>query len=151
MEAARVVSTFLGAGRFPVAPGTLASLIAALLHVALLSRLSLPWRGAVVAGVFALGLAAASATSRSLGEKDPRRIVIDEVVGQWLAVFLMPARWLPILLGFLLFRFFDILKPLGIRRLEALPAGWGIMADDVAAGLISLAILELLSRVFYVL
>ncbi len=151
MEAARVVSTFLGAGRFPVAPGTLASLMAALLHVVLLSRLPLPGRGAVVAGVFALGVVAASATSRSMGEKDPRRIVIDEVVGQWLALFLAPARWLPVLLGFLLFRFFDILKPLGIRRLEAFPAGWGIMADDVAAGLVSLAILELLSRVLHVL
>jgi phosphatidylglycerophosphatase A len=144
MEAARVVSTLLGAGRFPVAPGTFASLIAALLHVFLLSRLPLPWRAVAVAGVFALGVAAATATSRALGEKDPRRIVIDEVVGQWVALFLAPAGWLPVLAGFLFFRFFDILKPLGIRRLEALPSGWGIMADDAAAGLASLVLLQLL-------
>lgn len=144
MEAFRVVATFFGAGRFPVAPGTFASLLAVLLHVFLLSRLPIPWRAAAVAGAFLLGVAAASATGRALGEKDPRRIVVDEVVGQWVALFLVPARWLPVLLGFFLFRFFDILKPLGIRRLEALPSGWGIMADDVAAGLASMALLELL-------
>ena len=144
MEAFRVVSTFLGAGRFPVAPGTFASLLAALIHLFLLARLPVPWRAAAVAGAFALGVAAASTTSRAMAEKDPRRIVIDEVVGQWAALFLAPPRWLPVLLGFLLFRFFDIFKPLGIRRLEALPSGWGIMADDAAAGLASLVLLELL-------
>jgi phosphatidylglycerophosphatase A len=144
MEISKVVSTCLGAGLFPVAPGTFTSLIAALLYAFGLARLPLPFRGAIMAAVFFLGVAAAGATARSLGRKDPRLIVIDEVVGQWLALLAAPSGWLPVLLGFLLFRAFDILKPFGIRRLEALPGGWGIMADDVAAGLASLIILRLL-------
>jgi phosphatidylglycerophosphatase A len=144
MRVSQVFSTCLGAGFFPFAPGTFASLIAVLIHVFLLTRLSDPLRGAVIAAVFFLGVAAAGATARSLGLKDPRLIVIDEVVGQWLALFAAPPGWLPLLVGFLLFRGFDILKPFGIRRLEAWPGGWGIMADDVAAGLASLAILRLL-------
>jgi len=144
MEKSRIVSTFFGAGEFPFAPGTFASLAAALIHAFGLSRLPAGARAAIIAGVFFLGVAAASSTARALGQKDPRRIVIDEVVGQWIALFLAPAAWLPLLLGFLLFRLFDILKPLGIRRFEALPSGWGIMADDVVAGAVSLGILQLL-------
>ncbi|MDD8025860.1 MAG: phosphatidylglycerophosphatase A [Acidobacteriota bacterium] len=147
MEKSRVVSTFLGAGEFPVAPGTLASLVAVLIHAFGLSRMALPWRALVIVATYFLGVAAASATARALGQTDPRRIVIDEVVGQWIALFLTPAAWLPLGLGFLLFRLFDILKPFGIRRVEALPSGWGIMSDDVVAGLAALAVLQVIAAV----
>lgn len=146
MDVSRAVATFLGAGLFPIAPGTFASLLAALLHAFLLVRLPLPGRIAVVAGVFFLGVAASSAAARSFGLRDPRPVVIDEVAGQWVALLLAPPEWIPLLAGFLLFRFFDILKPLGIRRIESLPSGWGIMADDMAAGLVSLALLQVLLR-----
>lgn len=147
MNISRVAATFLGAGLFPVAPGTFASLLAALVHAFLLVRLPLAGRIAVVGGTFLLGVAASSVAARSFGLRDPRPVVIDEVAGQWAALLLAPAAWFPILLGFLLFRFFDILKPLGIRKIESLPSGWGIMADDLAAGLVSLAILQgILSR-----
>ncbi|NTV81952.1 MAG: phosphatidylglycerophosphatase A, partial [Candidatus Aminicenantes bacterium] len=69
------------------------------------------------------------------GRPDPGRIVIDEVVGQLLALAFLPGAWVPVAVAFALFRFFDIIKPWPIRRLERLPGGWGIMADDVGAGL----------------
>jgi phosphatidylglycerophosphatase A len=144
MDISRVAATFLGAGLFPVAPGTFASLLAALVHAFLLVRLPLAGRIAVVAGTFLLGVAASSTAARSFGLRDPRPVVIDEVAGQWTALLLAPAAWIPVLLGFLLFRLFDILKPLGIRKIESLPSGWGIMADDMAAGLLSLALLQVL-------
>jgi phosphatidylglycerophosphatase A len=144
MDISRVAATFLGAGHFPVAPGTFASLLAALVHAFLLVRLPLAGRIAIIAGTFLLGVAASSAAARSFGLKDPRPVVIDEVVGQWAALLLAPASWIPLLAGFLLFRLFDILKPLGIRKIESLPSGWGIMADDMAAGLVSLALLQAL-------
>jgi phosphatidylglycerophosphatase A len=138
----KIISTFFGAGNFPIAPGTFASLIAALLYRFLLGRMPGPAAAALIAGVYLLGVAAAGSFSRRLGERDPRRIVIDEVVGQWIALFLVPLSWLNLALGFLLFRFFDVLKPLGIRSVEKLPGGWGIMTDDVAAGLASLLLLH---------
>jgi len=72
----------------------------------------------------------------------PRPIVIDEVVGQLIALFSVPAEWGWIFLGFFLFRLFDVLKPRPIRDLERLPGGWGIMADDVLAGLVSALIVQ---------
>ncbi len=144
MDISRIAATFLGTGFFPLAPGTLASLLAALIHAFLLVRLPLFARIAIVAGTFLLGVAVSSSAARSFGLKDPRPIVIDEVAGQWAALLLAPASWLPILAGFLLFRLFDIFKPLGIRKIESLPSGWGIMADDMAAGLVSLGFLQVI-------
>ena len=65
---------------------------------------------------------------------DPSRITVDELVGVWVAMLGVPVNWLNLLLAFGLFRLFDIWKPLGIRKLEKLPGGWGVMVDDVAAG-----------------
>jgi len=67
--------------------------------------------------------------------KDPGRIVIDEMVGMWVVLLGLDFSWTYILMGFFLFRFFDILKPLYINKLQNLPGGWGIMLDDVLAGL----------------
>jgi phosphatidylglycerophosphatase A len=142
MNISLVAATFLGCGYVPVAPGTFASLVAALIHAAVLVRLPLAARVAVIAATFLLGVFAATAAAPSFGRKDPRPIVIDEVAGQWTALLLAPAAWPALLIGFLLFRVLDILKPLGIRRLEALPAGWGIMADDMAAGLAAMGLLQ---------
>jgi phosphatidylglycerophosphatase A len=139
---AKVVSTFGGAGYFPVAPGTFTSLIAALLYRFLLVRAPGLIAAAVIAAVYFLGVAAAGSFSRRLGERDPGKIVIDEVVGQWIALFLVPMTWLNLALGFFLFRLFDVLKPFGIRSVEKLPGGWGIMTDDVVAGSAALLLLR---------
>ncbi len=132
---AKILSTFFWTGAFPVAPGTFASLAAALVYKFGLFRLSGPLQAAWIVVVFFVGVAAASVHARELGRTDPRPIVVDEACGQWIACFLVPPAWAPVVAAFLLFRVFDILKPFPIRRLERLPGGWGIMADDVLAGI----------------
>lgn len=67
--------------------------------------------------------------------KDSSRVVVDEVAGMCISLLVIPLSFWTMITGLLLFRFFDITKPLGIRRLEALPGGWGVMADDVLAGI----------------
>lgn len=144
---AKIVATFSGVGFFPLAPGTAASALAAAAYLAGLHRLPWPLYLLLVAVLFISGGRAASAYSRALGQKDPGRIVIDEVCGQLLALFLVPPSWTAVLLAFAFFRVFDIIKPPPIRRLETLPAGWGIMADDAGAGLIAAALVHLILRV----
>jgi phosphatidylglycerophosphatase A len=140
---AMAVSTFFGAGFFPIAPGTFASLAAVILYRLVLGRAGGFLFAALIVAVYLLGVLAAGAYSRQLGLRDPGRIVIDEVVGQWIALFLIPATWLNLALAFFLFRVLDIFKPLGIRDTERLPGGWGIMTDDVVAGLMTLLVVRL--------
>jgi len=140
--AVRLISTFFGAGYFPIAPGTFTSLIVALVYRWAAFRLSpLLYLGLVAAVVF-IGVAAADSFARALNQKDPRPIVIDEVGGQLIALFLAPVEWGWIFFGFILFRVFDVFKPRPIRDLERLPGGWGIMADDVLAGVFSALLLQ---------
>ena len=75
-------------------------------------------------------------------EHDPALICLDEVVGMWFTLCFIDLNWLIILTGFLLFRFFDIMKPLGIKLIEKLPGVWGILLDDVAAGLLANLVLR---------
>ena len=138
----RLASTFFGAGYFPVAPGTFASLEAALIYGFAARRLAPLPDLLLLAAVVLVGTAAADSFARTLNEKDPRPVVIDEIVGQGAALFLCPAGWPWIAGGFFLFRVFDVLKPWPIRRLERLPGGWGIMADDVLAGVFTALVLQ---------
>lgn len=134
----RATATFLGLGFFPLAPGTLTSLAVVLAYKLFDSpAVPLPWFAAAVVVLFFVGSAASTAYSRDLGQRDPGRIVIDEACGQLIALFRVPAGWGPLAVSFFLFRALDILKPFPIRRLERLPRGWGIMADDVAAGILA--------------
>jgi phosphatidylglycerophosphatase A len=97
-------------------------------------------------GIFIAGVWAGPDTERFFARRDPRYVVIDEVVGQMLTFLPRPDRsWKWLLAGFLLFRAFDILKPFPARRAERLAGGWGIMMDDVAAGVYSAAALSLLN------
>jgi phosphatidylglycerophosphatase A len=91
---------------------------------------------------------AATQTSRLYQREDPGLVVVDEVLGQWVALLGVPARnWKVFLGAFLLFRLFDIWKPWPVRKLEALPEGIGIVADDIAAGLYGAILLYLGSRI----
>jgi phosphatidylglycerophosphatase A len=137
------VATFFGLGLVPLAPGTLASAAAAVIYKLVLHDLSGPLFGILIGLLFFAGVAVSAAHARELGRPDPGRIVIDEVCGQLVALAFLPAGWLPLGISFALFRFFDIIKPWPIRRLERLPAGWGIMADDVGAGLAAAAMARL--------
>jgi phosphatidylglycerophosphatase A len=86
--------------------------------------------------VTAVGIWAADVVARDLGKKDPQVVVVDEVAG--LLVTMLPMRdvsWRAVLVGFLLFRLFDVTKPWPVRGMEKLPGGWGIVMDDVFAGI----------------
>jgi len=139
---AKAFSTFFGAGYFPIAPGTFASLIAALLYKFFLVRWNWPWYAALICLIFFLGALSCSIFSEELGQKDPRKIVIDEVCGQWLVYFLIAGTWTNMIIGFFLFRIFDVVKPPPIQKLEKLPGGWGIMADDILAAVYSAVLLH---------
>jgi phosphatidylglycerophosphatase A len=90
-----------------------------------------------------IGIPAATQMARSTGLKDPQFVVIDEVAGQLITLIAVPVSWKSLLLGFILFRGFDIVKPPPVRQLEHLPEGIGIVLDDVGAGLYALAIMQL--------
>jgi phosphatidylglycerophosphatase A len=102
----------------------------------------LPVAIATAAAVTLVGIAPSSVVARESGQKDPGFVVIDEVAGQMIALIGCPLNWKYLLAGFILFRSFDIVKPFPLRRLEKLPAGTGIMMDDVGAGLYALVLLE---------
>jgi phosphatidylglycerophosphatase A len=138
-----------GAGYSPFAPGTAGSAVG-LVIVAGLSLFRLPPIRATLALalgaalLFAVGVWAAGEAEVYFARTDPSQVVIDEVVGQILTFLLLPhASYAWLAAGFLLFRIFDILKPFPARQAERIPRGWGIMVDDVVAGLYAMAALTL--------
>ncbi len=146
------LATVAGAGSFPYAPGTVGSavgvgVVAALDLIPLARAGRIGLLGLAAAALFFLGVWSAGESEKFFGRTDPGHVVIDEVVGQMIALLLWPdASWKLLLLGFGFFRFFDILKPFPARRAERLRAGWGIMVDDVIAGAYALASLALVAH-----
>ena len=128
-----VVATGLGTGYSPVAPGTFGSALGLLLFW---PAHRLPaWALVAMTLVIALGgVAAGDRLARRLGIEDPGRVVIDEVAGMWVSLLFLPFGWKTALVGFLAFRVMDVVKPWPARQLEDLHGGWGIMADDLMAG-----------------
>jgi len=139
-----IFSTFFGTGFFPIAPGTAASFLTVLLFKLGLYKLTWPFQALIIVVLFIAGGAASTRYARLLNRKDPGRIVIDETCGQLIALFLVTPGWKELLLAFFLFRIFDIIKPYPIKKLETLPHGWGIMADDVGAGIAAAGFLRLI-------
>jgi phosphatidylglycerophosphatase A len=143
-SAAKLIATCFGLGYAPVAPGTAGSLGA--LGVAWLLAHYAGWRPlwfvALAAVTVVPSVWAAGVTARERGEKDPSVVVIDEVLGQWIALAgaraLNVRSWVGALV---LFRLFDIWKPAPVDQLEALPGGTGIVADDLMAGLYAALVL----------
>jgi len=147
------IGTFFGAGLLEPGPGTYGSIAALLLWFAAAHALqptpaSLAI-GTVIAAVTAtlIGIPAATIVARESGREDPGHVVIDEVAGQLIALIALPADWPHAILALVLFRLFDIFKPPPIRQFERLPAGTGIMMDDVVAGLFALAAAQILMLV----
>ncbi|MGH9669349.1 MAG: phosphatidylglycerophosphatase A family protein [Terriglobales bacterium] len=146
------VATFFGAGHLHPGPGTHASLITAVFWWVLAMQLAPSWHLPVLAALALIatltGIPAAGIVARESGRKDPPQVVIDEVAGQMIAMlsvpYFLPLTWKYLLASLILFRAFDIVKPPPVRQLERLPGGWGIMLDDVAAGLLALLSLQLL-------
>lgn len=143
---ALAIATWFGCGFTPKAPGTAGS-AAAVAIAWLLARYAgweAPWFGALAAALLAPAVWAAGATARIAKKKDPHIVVVDEVVGQWITLAGAAAlNWKSFLLAFVFFRLFDIRKPPPVRRLERLPGGMGIVADDAAAGLYGALVLFL--------
>ena len=139
-----ILATFGYVGHFPIAPGTAGS-AAALVLYALLRWLELslglsPQAGMVVEGgvilaLFAVGCWAGSVAEIHYGRTDPGYVVLDEVIGMLLTLLAIPVTWIGALVGFFLFRLFDIVKPFPARQCESLHGGLGIMADDAVAGI----------------
>jgi phosphatidylglycerophosphatase A len=144
------IATFFGAGLGKPGPGTWGSVATVLLWAAygwafhptphgLLIALA-----ALIAFALLLGVPASTIVARESGRKDPQFVVIDEVAGQGIALLFSPFDWKHGLIALILFRLFDITKPFPARQLESLPEGWGIVFDDVAAGLYALGVASLL-------
>jgi len=147
------IATAGGAGYFPIAPGTAGSLVGVAVVVGL-GRLPLHRFAAITVlaaaslAIFALGVWAAGEAEKFFGRTDPGQVVVDEVVGQMLTFLLRPhATWKWLVGGFLLFRAFDIVKPFPARQAERIPRGWGIMLDDVVAGLYGMAVLAVIGLI----
>nr|WP_320136563.1 phosphatidylglycerophosphatase A [uncultured Amphritea sp.] len=135
----------LGSGASPWAPGTAGTLAAIPLYL-LIQPLALPWYAAVLLVTFVVGIYLCGKTSADMGVHDHGGIVWDEFVGYWITMFAAPPGWLWIVIGFVLFRLFDILKPWPISWADKQVAGgMGIMLDDVLAGVMALAVLQLLA------
>ena len=131
-----------GSGAPLTAPGTWGTL-AALLPYLLLRDLSLTYYLGAIAISFWVGVYLCDKTSKDIGVHDHGGIVWDEFVGLWIALILVPPGWQWVLLGFVLFRFFDIVKPQPIKWLDShVSGGFGIMIDDVLAGVFALATLQ---------
>jgi phosphatidylglycerophosphatase A len=137
----RNIATLGFVGYLPWAPGTWGTAAALLLVV--LVRPSTPLYLAITLLAVVLGTVSAHEAERAMGSKDPGPIVIDEFAGYLFSMALLPQETGYLLAAFILFRFFDILKPLWLRRLEALGGGPGIMADDIAAGIVTNVLLQL--------
>jgi len=143
-----LLATGFGVGYSPVAPGTLGTLVAVLIYY-FLSEVPSPIYEITLIGFFFLSVWISENAEIFFGKKDDQRIVIDEIMG-----FLITMLWVPkttafIIVGFLLFRFFDILKPFPVRHLEKkLKGGYGVVLDDVMAGVYANIILHLIGRIY---
>lgn len=143
-----IISTGLGVGFSPIAPGTVGALMGVAIWVLLgylFPHHYLPWITLMaIVTCSVLGAVSTSEVEKEWG-KDPSRVVIDEIVGVWIPLLAVsPLHWKQVLLAFTLFRVFDIWKPCGVRKMESVQGGWGVMLDDILAGIYSLIVTYLL-------
>lgn len=146
---AKIISTFFGVGYFPKAPGTMGSLAALIVYWVCpeINSLQLVM---IILGITGIGIVSATLTENEMKSKfgkdkgiDPGIIVIDEVIGMLIALIAVPKATIFLIAAFILFRIFDIAKPYPIRRIEKLQGGWGIVFDDVIAGIYANIVLQI--------
>ncbi len=146
----KLIATSLGVGYSPIAPGTCGAIIGSLFYYL---AFYLHDRGSIeftqlhlivaITLFTGLGVVATKVLESEWGH-DPSKIVMDETVGLWITMLFIPFHWTYLLAGLVLFRIFDIWKPLGIRSIEKLPHGFGVMGDDILAGIYSCIVLHVL-------
>ena len=140
-----IIASGFGSGFSPFAPGTAGALVAVIIWTVLFYvipfNILLVVTSLLIVLFTAAGIWSADKLESEWG-KDPSKVVVDEMVGVWIALLAVPVGnvWY-ILFAFLLFRFFDIFKPLGMRKMEQLEGGIGVMADDIFAGIYSFLLL----------
>ncbi len=131
-KAALILATWFGSGLMPRASGTFGTLAA--IPLILIGRLGTGWSAVALVVVMLTALWASQRTQELLGREDPSEVVIDEAAGFFVTMFLVPLTWQSVALGFILFRFFDVVKPWPARQAERLKGGLGIVMDDLLAG-----------------
>lgn len=137
----------LGSGRVKYAPGTFGTLAAMVVFYFLIYPLNFNTQITIIVFSSFFGFWLTASASRFLGKEDPSSIVWDEWVGIWISLLFLPATWLNYLLAFVIFRLLDIWKPLFISYLDKnLKGGFGIMMDDIAAGIVTLGILQFMIK-----
>ena len=147
MRHADLVATCGYLGYVPIAPGTFGSAAGLIVFAAVRWANSPALELALIAFLFAIGVWSANAAEKHFGGVDPAPVILDEVVGMLITLALIPVNLPGAIVGFLLFRLLDVIKPWPANRLEALPGGLGVMADDAMAALYGNAIMRLLVAV----
>ena len=139
------IATCGGIGYLPLAPGTWAAVFTAIAWFIISSNTTMPvlWQSGIATLLIVTGIYSSGKIANQK-DKDPSYVVIDEAAGMWITLISFFPSFQNLLAGFILFRFFDIVKPLGIRKMERFKNGWGIMMDDVAAGVYSNVVLQLI-------
>ena len=141
-----LIATGLGLGYLPKAPGTWGSLLGIPIHLLLIQLATKNYVIALVV-IIVVGVLAAGMAEKILDRRDPGLVVIDEVIGMLITLIGAPAKPLVLLMGFILFRIFDIAKPYPIRLIDRhLNGGIGIVMDDMLAGVFALAVLQVICR-----
>tara|TARA_B100001029_G_scaffold77924_1_gene63733 strand:- start:797 stop:1249 length:453 start_codon:yes stop_codon:yes gene_type:complete len=143
------IVTMLYIGRIPLAPGSWASLAAVILWLNIFNNLNYLLLPIISVILFFIGTYFSHLALKTTNKKDPSFIVVDEWVGQWITFSFLPVNYTIAILGFLLFRFFDISKVGPVKFFEKLPGAWGVMADDIIAGILSMVSLLLIQ--YYIL
>ena len=142
------IGTFFYLGRARFAPGTVGSVGGILLYYVI--KNNVPLYACVLALMCILGVWSARRICEHRHDPDPSEVVIDEVAGILVTLFLIPYHWVLVILGFILFRIFDIVKPWPIRPLEKIKHGYGVMLDDIVAGVFSNFLLQIVYYQFFV-
>lgn len=142
----RLLTTGFFIGNLPGAPGTYGSLLGAF-FIVICRNLNALWYMAII--LFIVGLMTTSCEEKFTGIKDDPRIVIDEITGMFVTFIGIPFSWTNLTIGFVLFRIFDISKPQPIKIVQKLDGGWGIMIDDLLAGIAAHIGLRLLLKLIF--
>ncbi len=141
-------ATGFGSGYAPFASGTWGSLVGIVFYL-LFKNLSPSLYAVTLIGVFAISIWSSQIAETHFGKKDPGEVVVDEIIGQLVTLAFLPFSWKLTIAGFLLFRLFDIIKPFPARWFQDhLKGGWGIVMDDVMAGVYANLVLQILIRTF---
>ena len=137
LKISEIIGTVFYVGRSPFAPGTMGSLIALLAWFILKPLIIDPLFLLITGGLFFIGIAVSTILIEAWDEKDPKEIVIDEWVGMWISLYLVPHTILWGFVSFFFFRLFDILKPGPVQMMDDMDDSIGVMMDDVVAGILA--------------